>query len=170
MTILSEKQIEEFRDLRIVNLERIKGVGKPSLERLKEFERSLEKGEFEGGLPFYVAYKYHVAGRYMNQLAKELKLNMRYLNILFRYYGIPTLNYSETLSRRNRLENRRGIIPEKDVPLDEKDVAETEDYRDIVGRAFERGINPKTMWITLETALEQEGYFDPNISEDNDFF
>ena len=170
MTILSEKQVERFRDLRIANLERIEGVGKPSLKRLKEFEKLLEERKFDGGLPFYIAYKHHIAGKYMNKLAKELKLNKGYLNILFRYYGIPTLNYSETLSRRNRLENRRGIIPEKDVPLDEKNVAETEDYRDIVGRVFERGINPKTMWITLETALEQEGYFDPNISEDNDFF
>ena len=93
MTILTSEEIEQYRELRLADSERIRGIGQPSLERLKLLEQEL------GNLPFYLATKYHIDGLSLTKLGRELDVNREYVSALFKHHEIPIRTRNEILKK-----------------------------------------------------------------------
>jgi len=100
MTILNEDEVEQYRGLRLSDLELVSGMGIAiiTLKRLqlKENELILEGGS---GLPYYLACQHHIKWRAINDLGEELGVGRSPLVSIFDYYGIPRLSPSEAQTR-----------------------------------------------------------------------
>ena len=123
MTILNSKEIEQYRNLRISDLELASnsGIGEITLERLRLKEEELTKNRY--GLPFYLAFQYHIKGITMKELQYELGVKYTPLVSIFDYYGIPRLSRSEAQQRSFK---ERG--PRKKRAEDEREKQEKIDH------------------------------------------
>ena len=100
MTILTNKEIEQYRGSRVEPLEIIEGISGNTLEKLKSLEEKIiDSNSSCYGLPFYLAYGHHPGGKSVISLSRELGVNQISLRTIFSYFDIPTLNRHEAITR-----------------------------------------------------------------------
>ena len=100
MTILTEEEVERYIGLNVSSLEKIEGISRNSLKKLKSIEEEVsDQDSGSHGLPFYVAHAHHPGGESMLYLSQELELGENVLRKLFSYFEIPTLTKSESSTR-----------------------------------------------------------------------
>ena len=100
MTLLTERELERYRDLRVSNLEPSPHscFKASTIERLILAESRLTENGY--GLPCYAALQYHTRDINLMTLAKELCISYDTLVKMFGHYGIPRLSASETKIRQ----------------------------------------------------------------------
>ena len=102
MAILSEEEVENYKGLRVADLNEHNFKScfnrRRSVLKLQKIEEELcSDGE---GLPYFLAMQYHIGKKGFRELIEEYDLTMKGIIFIFNEYNIPRLTPSETASRR----------------------------------------------------------------------
>ena len=158
MTILTNEEIQQYKDLRVGSLKIIERLSRNTLERLKSLEEKvIDSNSGCYGLPFHLAYMHHPGGKSVLSLSQELGVHQTGLRTLFSYFDIPTLTLQEASIRlhsdpefkKKRAEGRRINSEERRA---NKGV-----YGDEITRLF--ASRPSNMnYVPMERKVREVGY------------
>jgi len=102
MVILTLKELEPYKGLRVLDTESIYGIPQRALRKLQTFEQQLLDKGSGYGMPYYAALELHVNGKNTSQMAQGFDIrSATYVSIMLNHFKIPRLSRGEVARRHS---------------------------------------------------------------------